>query len=418
VRCLEELKPLSRVLARGAEINSREAYEALPEDLRADTEHPGKVGWDRLAAERAETDGTVIVEAGELAKLQEIPERSRLTPKQSRLIAEVAHTVGFVIEPDARLTSRPYRWEEAVALYRPEGSPSHPADAHYPGAALLLELGMFVAAADGQIGEEEVDQIARFLEATFRLDPPEARRLEALKRVFLKQAPSIGGIGKRLKSILSAEQLESAGEFLIGVAAAGGTVGSKEVTALRASYRALGIEPGRLERLVEEYRRLEKEPVEVQREVTSGDGGELLPRRAAMGSPAKLRLDAALVERLMQETRQVAVLLDEAMPDEPSEEERPAEEVPEAAPSSRSEIADEARFDGLVVRYGALLAALCTRPSWKRAEFDALVRDHSLMPAGTLDVINEWSQDQFGEPILEEAGDDLIVHAGLVAEEG
>jgi hypothetical protein len=40
------------------------------------------------------------------------------------------------------------------------------------------------------------------------------------------------------------------------------------------------------------------------------------------------------------------------------------------------------------------------------------------MPAGTLDVINEWSQDRFGEPILEEDGDDLMVHAGLVAEEG
>jgi hypothetical protein len=415
VLCLEELKPLSRVLAKGVGINSPAAYEALPEDLRADTEHPDKPAWDRLAAEKAEADGTALVTAGELASLQGIAERPKLTLKQSRLTAQAAHTFGFVIEPDAQRTSRPYRWGEVVAVFRPEGSPSLPAHSRYPGAALLLELGMFVAAADGRIGDDEVDQIACFLESQFQLEPPDARRLEALKRVFRKQAPSIAGIGKRLKAILSAEQLESAGAFLIGVAAAGGTIGKKEVTALRAAYRALEIDAARLENLLAEYRRLEKEPVQVQPEAVSGDDGEALPRRRPAETEPRftLRLDAALVERLMQETRQVALLLDEAMPDDPS-----AEEVPAAAPSSRSETATaaEARFEGLVSRYRAVLAALCTRRSWRRAEFETLVRDHSLMPAGTLDVINEWSQDRFGEPILEEDGDDLMVHAGLVAE--
>ena len=40
-----------------------------------------------------------------------------------------------------------------------------------------------------------------------------------------------------------------------------------------------------------------------------------------------------------------------------------------------------------------------------------------LMPSGTLDVINEWSQERFDEPIIEDEGEDLIVHADLVLEE-
>jgi hypothetical protein len=36
------------------------------------------------------------------------------------------------------------------------------------------------------------------------------------------------------------------------------------------------------------------------------------------------------------------------------------------------------------------------------------------MPAGTLDVINEWSLDRFGDPIVEDEADDLIVHADFV----
>ena len=33
------------------------------------------------------------------------------------------------------------------------------------------------------------------------------------------------------------------------------------------------------------------------------------------------------------------------------------------------------------------------------------------MPSGALDVINEWSQDRFDDLILEDGGNDLIVHA-------
>ena len=48
--CIEDLKPLSRVLARGAEGRKRAAYDALPADLKAEIEHPDKAAWDRLAA--------------------------------------------------------------------------------------------------------------------------------------------------------------------------------------------------------------------------------------------------------------------------------------------------------------------------------------------------------------------------------
>ncbi len=43
----------------------------------------------------------------------------------------------------------------------------------------MLELGIYIAAADGSVDDVEVDQVARFLESQFLLDPPDARRLEA-----------------------------------------------------------------------------------------------------------------------------------------------------------------------------------------------------------------------------------------------
>ena len=62
--CVEELKPLSRVMAKGADVSNRAAYEALPEELKAETEHPDKSRWDQVGAEQAQEDGTVLVKIG------------------------------------------------------------------------------------------------------------------------------------------------------------------------------------------------------------------------------------------------------------------------------------------------------------------------------------------------------------------
>ena len=74
--CIDELKPLSRVVARGANVSSREAYEALPEDLKPSVEHPDKPQWDRLASECRREDGFVLVDVGRLASIQGLEERA------------------------------------------------------------------------------------------------------------------------------------------------------------------------------------------------------------------------------------------------------------------------------------------------------------------------------------------------------
>jgi hypothetical protein len=414
--CIEELKPLSRMMAKGVEVTTRAAYEALPEELREDTEHPDKPLWEKLSSEHAEEDGTVLVPAGALARIQGLEERPKLTAKQCASLGVSADAIGFVIEPDARVTGRTYGWNDLIALFRPEDKPTLPSDGRYAGAALMLELGMFVAASDGTIEDEEVDHIATFLESQFLLDPPDVRRLEALKRVFLRQHPSLTGLGKRLKATLSPEQLGSIGEFLVGVAASNGSIDKNEISALRAAYRALEIGMDELNRKLEEARRLASEPVEVQAAAGSAHEGEVIPPRQAGRVGHSFRLDPALLERLMSETRQVATMLDEAMQDgDPEEGPEELDEIPPAPPPPPPADRD-GRFEGLEGRHAALLAELCSRPSWPLVEFEATIRRHSLMPSGAMDKINEWAHDCFDDPILEEDGDLLIVHTGLLAE--
>ena len=201
-----------------------------------------------MVTENTDEAGCALVEISKLAAIHGLLERTKLTPKQSQSLAQTAEHVGLVIEPDARLTNRPYNWEDLVSLLRPEESPGFQPGSRYLAASLMLELGVYIAAADGTVEDVEIDQIARFLESQFLLDPPDSRRLEALKRVFASRPPSLAGLGKRLQTTLAREQREAVGRFLTGIAAANGIIDRKEVSALRkrlscARHRSRPIEP-------------------------------------------------------------------------------------------------------------------------------------------------------------------------------
>ena len=403
--CIEELRPVSRILAKGIEVDSREAFEALPDELKATVEHPEKRKWDALVSEHSREDGYALVELSKLAILYGLEARPKLTPTQSRAIAQTAEYVGLAIEPDARITNRTYSWEDVVSLLRRDEGEGLPADSRYLAASLMLELGVYIAAADGSVDDVEVDQVARFLESQFLLGPPDSRRLEALKRVFMARPPTLAGLGKRLQTALSREQREAVGRFLTGIAAANGIIDRREVTALRTAYRALDIGVDQLNSLLDEFRRSSQEPIEVERGEPSVESGEPIPPRIAARNPFDFTLDEGVLKRLMAETEQVAIMLGEAMRDEGSIDES---ERPPVAP-----VVDP-RFGALDARFHAILANLLSRPRWPRAEFESLARACGVMPAGALDAVNEWAYDLFNDPIVVEQGDLLHVQSHLV----
>jgi hypothetical protein len=235
--------------------------------------------------------------------------------------------------------------------------------------------------------------------------------LEALKRVFLDQHPSIAGIGKRIEKIVSKQQVESIGEFLFGVAAANGEIDKAEITALRSAFRTLGIDSKSLDRQLAEYRRIGKEPVEIIPGPENVEAGEVIPTQEPEPVHHAYKLDRSLIDILMRETAQVQSILAEAMGDE--QVEVSAESVPELPPEPARA---DPRFEGIDKRYAPILAILCGRTTWDRSEFDDLIRRHSLMTSGTIDKINEWAYERFDDPILEEDGNAIRVHSHLVAE--
>ncbi len=406
--CIEELRPLSRVVAKGVGIATREAFEVLPEDLKAKVDHPDKPKWDQVVAEHTSEHGFALVAVAKLASIHGVQERAKLTPKQSQALAQTAEHAGFNIEPDARFTNRPYNWDDIVSLLRPENRPALPSDPRYLAASLMLELGVYIAAADGAVEDAEAEQIAHFLESQFLLDPADSQRLEALKRVLVARPLAIIGLGKRLQSTLTKDQRESVARFLTGIAAANGVIDRKELTALRSAYRALDIEFDHLNKLLEEFRRASQEPIEVQRGDHSSAQGEPIPARAVAKETGGFTLDEGLLRRLMADTKAVAEMLGEAMRDADVGGGEDADGLLTAAPL------DDFRFDGLDFRFHGILSRLLSRPLWQRADYESLAREFSLMPDGTLDAVNTWSYDIFNDAIIVDDGDVFEVQTHLL----
>jgi uncharacterized tellurite resistance protein B-like protein len=353
----------------------------------------GRGAWERLAREHRAEGDVALVEVGRAATLLRIDPKARLSPKQSATLADAADRAGFAIEPDARVDQPTYAWDQLVALYPERPGTGPPRDPSYFGAALILELGLYVARADGTIDRDEIDHVATFLEGHFRLKAPEVRRLEALKLLLGKRPPSsLAGLGKELQTRLALKDREKVGPILVGVAAADGVVGKKEVVALRAAYRSLGIDPASLDRVLAEVRT----PPPVARGVTTAPP----PAPSAPAVEESVAIDPERLRRVLGETEDVARILGEAMRE--SEEAAPAPPPKVVTPTPP---AADPRFLGLDARYQAMLGELLSKPTWPRADFEALARLQALMPSSAEEVINEWSQDRLGDLLLEPVGE-------------
>ena len=52
--------------------------------------------------------------------------------------------------------------------------------------------------------------------------------------------------------------------------------------------------------------------------------------------------------------------------------------------------------------YHLVVAELLSRETWAPEDFEALARKHNVMPAGMLETINAWSDENHGDFLIEE----------------
>jgi uncharacterized tellurite resistance protein B-like protein len=409
--CVSELKGASTQVGKGLDVASREVYEKLPEHLRSNYDHPDKARWDELVAANTGRRGFAKVEMSALAELRDIAFRPKLTRAQSIDVARAAQQMNYALVPDPWSIQRPYVWNEKVAVVASDGSIDEESDRLYQAAALMLELGIGMAAADGNIDREEVVHISHVMRDHFRLPSEYARRLEVYRALLIKAPPTLNGLGKRIEGTFDEVGRTALARYLVGIAAVDGIIDPGERKALNRLYRALDVPLEKMEALLKELAVADSEPV-VVKQGKPDQGGEPIPQ------PTAVALNTALVQQIMKDTADVATMIGKAMgeydhrhDDEglvSESEQVPAVRTDEEAPVGLDEesVGESAsnKFEGLDPRYGRALEELTHKSEWTRAELEELARRYLLMPAGLIDEINDWADESLGDYLIDGDG--------------
>ncbi len=425
--CIADLRKLSRASAsiEDGEL-SVDAWEAMPEELRGSVDHPltdEVSGVLRTDAQPLDDDGTgAAVRAGRFAELVGVEQRPRLTASQSRTLAATLGHTGYGIVPDARFLPVRYGWDELVAVL--PGLDDDVQTARYNAAVCVLRLGLYVALADGSADEAELAAIEEHIEAVFDLSPTEEQRLHALRSLLLRTGSDIRPIARKLKDVLPLEARRSVGRLLVAIAAATDGIDRSERNALRSAFRALGLQPDVLEEAIADVApEADERAMTVQARTRADLIGEAIPAPASQEQDEEgeaaggLQLDRQAISAIMAETREVSVLLAEAMaiddefPDDATPQVEPAEPTvaaalpePGGAPAAGPDLG---RFRGF---YEAVIA----RDRWGEDEARALAREHGVMLSAAVETVNDWAFDALGGPLIDEDGGGLLVDRSML----
>ncbi|WP_425619075.1 TerB N-terminal domain-containing protein [Anatilimnocola sp. NA78] len=416
-QCVDELRAYDKASQASGGTQTAEAYEALPTSLRTG-EHPEYDLWFRLWEQKANAGTLPVVSIESLAALKGFGQRGTLLKTQCVKLLSTADCLGIGIEPDARLSNKNYRWDEQVVLYfRESDGEENPAT--YQAAALLLELGVYIASADDSIDSEELTIIAKHLEDQFTLSPDEVKRLECRRQLLCLNPPKDVRISATIRKKLTKQQRRLVGEFLVGIAAADQVISPREMTSLRRLYTQLDLDTKDLEALLA--------PLATTTPVQA-------PKQTVIAKPEEFRLDLLAVSRIMNETKEVARILQDAMDveeeDDSSENYSPTrtvnlpnryESTATAVPETSAAIVVSgtdwdlgAAADHLDRRYQPFLKALLTKSDWSLRDARELSMLHHVMLNGAIEAINEWSQEQFGDWLIED-GDPLVIHSNILS---
>lgn len=427
--CIADLRKLSRVSASiDGDAMTVDAWEAMPDELRSDIDHPLATSVTEIMTQHAKGNESVdkdapafssaMVPAGRFAELVGIERRPKLTATQSRKIATTLEYTGYGLVPDARLTPIRYGWDDLVAVV--PGLDDDDVDSlRYNAAACILRLGLSIALADGEADEVEMRMLTDHVDAVFDLSPDEQQRIAALRNLLLTTGSDIRPIARKVQEMLPADARQKVGRLLVVIAAATNGIDRSERAALRKAFRALDLGSELLEVTIAE---VAPQADETELAVSTGGSstglGEAIPVPAASSG---FKLNHAAISIIMSETREVSLMLAEAMgaadaetADEPDAA-APVQPDPTSVESSKHEGADEV-VAGPGGRYEPLFVALIERDRWDRDEADAQARAHGLMLDAGVETINDWAFDALGAPLIEDEGDELVVDRSLLNE--
>lgn len=324
----------------------------------------------------------------------------KLTREEAHALSGFLEGYGFGVEPDIRHGGHPSECEHVV-VFRQE-SEAEPTRDRFESARLLLELGSAVAAADGEITDEEELRIEQHLEEALYLNPTERTRLRAHLERRLKHPPELSEIQSNA-SKLAEEDQRLLLRFLVTIAGADGVLHEEEIALLQKLYSAFGLDERLLEEDLEELSassssetegETQSRSVDIEESGAEGGSSSKNEQSSISEESSEVELSTQKIKQIQSETKEVADVLGQVFEEPDSERQS---EIGTAGLSEGSELTES---------YISLITTLGTRSTWPRKKFDEVAEEHGLMPGFVFEEVNQVAFEKSGEPLLE--GEDPV----------
>lgn len=403
--CVEELRPISSLIAKGITEEDPRYFSALPELLKDSKEHPLKNKFIEILNESEKKDIYNFVRVSTLSNLLNFEPREKLTLTQSKNLVELCREFGYKVEPDPFITSNPYVYTSEIAIFKAINFEEN--FINYNLSKLMLEIGVAISNSDGVISQKEIDHITSFIEVTFASSEDEIVRIEALKHLYISNPPSINGLGKKIRENLNKSQIEIVSEFIVSLSTTDGELHKKEEKTLKTLFKAMGVEMSELEALLQKFKERYEEPVEVLVGTTAK--GEIIQKEVI--EPV-IKLDKDIIKKTLDNTKEIANILSDIFNEDENSEVELDQEKKEI-----SQIKEPIVNIQLDIRYKDIFDKIITKNEWSKIEFEALAKKYNFMPSAVIEILNEWSDEALEDFLIEEDGGKFIINLELLGGE-
>ena len=347
-----------------------------------------------------------ISDVGTIAENLGFKIQDKATLRQSTLIVDACEALGYEIEPNVNIDKKPYKKDTLVSIYKSQYLEKL-SPIEYQIASLFTDIGYQIALEDKELLQVEIAYIENYIKKEFNLSPSERYRLQMRGELLVHtKAINTSETIKKLIKMLDDTGKETIAKYIISVAMADGIVKDSELKILQKIFKQLDFSDDYLNSTLSELINSNDEVVTVEKGTSIKKKGSKIPTEIETDEKVELKLDAEKLEKIKINTSEIHNVLQEIFAEEEAEVFK-SEPIEKISPENEDNIEIESGLQGLV-------NIIIEKENWTRNELLNAIQNKGMMLSSAIDEINEWSEEEYGDFLVEEDNDVYIVNEDVV----
>ena len=347
-----------------------------------------------------------ISDVGTIAENLGFKIQDKATLRQSTLIVDACEALGYEIEPNVNIDKKPYKKDTLVSIYKSQYLEKlSPID--YQIASLFTDIGYQIALEDKELLQVEIAYIENYIKKEFNLSPSERYRLQMRGELLVHtKAINTSETIKKLIKMLDDTGKETIAKYIISVAMADGIVKDSELKILQKIFKQLDFSDDYLNSTLSELINSNDDVVTVEKGTSIKKKGSKIPTEIETDEKVELKLDTEKLEKIKINTSEIHNVLQEIFADEQTE-------VLKSEPIETVSLEDEDKTE-MESGLQSIINIIIEKGNWTRNELLNIIQNKGVMLSSAIDEINEWSEEEYGDFLVEEDNDVYIVNEDVV----